>query len=459
VTETSSPSAPAALTLDGVSLELLAREIGTPAYVYSAGAIREAYTRLDSAFGRTPHAIHYALKANSSLAIVRLLRSLGSRVDANSMGEVEVAFRCGCAPADVVFTGVGKGHDELDRAVGLGLAAVNVESPGELERLDRMAQARGTRVRVALRVNPDIDARSHPHISTGLRDTKFGVPIDLARDLFREMRDRTGLHPVGVHVHIGSQMTSLEPLARAAESVTALGRALVADGVPIEHLDFGGGLGIAYEGGVAPDMEAYVRQILATAGDSGFTLLVEPGRLLVGPAGVLLARVVDVKQWPGTRRFVVLDAGMTELMRPMLYDAHHRIEPVRPRPGEAIPSDIVGPICETTDTFARDRALAPVEVGDLLAIRDVGAYGAVMGSMYLRRLLPPEILVDGGTWRVIRRRQTLDDMLALEEGDGERGTGDGERGTVDGERCAVHRSPSTVHRLPCAGHRQVRRAC
>ena len=415
MTDRFSPAEAVGLTLDGVPLEALAHRTGTPAYVYSARAIRSAYARLDAAFGDTPHAIHYALKANSSLAIVRLLHALGSRVDANSMGEVEVALRCGVTPAEIVFTGVGKSHDELDRAVSLGLAAINVESPGELDRLDRLAVARGTRARVALRVNPDIDARSHPHISTGLRDNKFGVPVDLARDLFLEMRDRAGLHPIGVHVHIGSQITSLEPLARAAESVTALARALVADAVPIEHLDFGGGLGIAYEGGVGPDTDAYVRQIVQVAGESGLTLVVEPGRLLVGPAGVLLTRVVDVKQWPGTRRFVVLDAGMTELMRPMLYDAYHRIEPVQPRPGDAIPSDIVGPICESTDTFARDRALPPVEVGDLLAIRDVGAYGAVMGSMYLRRPLPPEILVDDGSWRVIRRRQTLEDMLVLEE--------------------------------------------
>lgn len=400
--------------IDGVPLATIAAEAGTPAYVYSAAAIRDAYRRLDRAFGDTPHAIHYALKANSSLAVVRLLRSLGSRADANSIGEVEVALRAGFTPDDIVLTGVGKRHDELDRAVGLGLAALNVESPGELERLDAIARARGTRARVALRVNPDIDAESHPHISTGLRDNKFGVPIGLARDLFREMQQRDGLRPVGVHVHIGSQITSLAPLARAVEAVTALARALVADGIGIEHLDFGGGVGIAYDGGEAPDVEAYVRQIVATAGSQGFTLIVEPGRQIVGPAGVLLTRVVDVKQWPGTRRFVVLDAGMTELLRPMLYDAFHRIDPVAPRPGAAIASDVVGPICESTDTFGRDRLLPPVEVGDLMAIRDVGAYGAVMGSSYLRRPLPPEVLVDEGTWRVTRRRQTIDDLLALE---------------------------------------------
>jgi diaminopimelate decarboxylase len=428
VTRPAPDPAPAEAAIDGVPLEALARDVGTPAYVYSAEVIRAAYTRLDAAFGGTPHAIHYAMKANSSLAIVRLLRALGSRADANSMGEVEVALRVGFDPSEIVFTGVGKRHDELERAVALGLAAINVESPGELERLDHLAVARGTRARVALRVNPDIDARSHPHISTGLRANKFGVPIDLAPDLFRQMQRREGLQPVGVHVHIGSQITELEPLGRAAEAVVLLARALVADGVTIEHLDFGGGVGIAYDGRQPPDVEAYVRQIVRTAGGDGYTLIVEPGRLVVGPAGVLLTRVVDVKQWPGTRRFVVLDAGMTELLRPMLYDAHHRIEPVVPRAGEPTPADIVGPICESTDTLARDRLLPPVEPGDLLIIRDVGAYGAVMGFTYLRRPLPPEVLVDKGTWRVIRRRQTIDDLLALEEQEEGAGQGQGVRG-------------------------------
>jgi diaminopimelate decarboxylase len=397
-----------------VALEDIAAGVGTPAFVYDAATIRAAYARLDSAFGGTPHAIHYALKANSTLSLVRLIRSLGSAADANSMGEVDVALRCGFSPREIVFTGVGKRADELDRAVALDLLAINVESPGELDRLDLRATERGTVARVALRVNPDIDARSHPHISTGLKSNKFGVPIDQAVGLFHEMQRRRALRPVGVHVHIGSQITSLEPLARAAEAVAALAASLRSQGIPLEHIDFGGGVGIAYDGGEAPDPTAYVQTLVATAGQSGLMLAIEPGRVLVGPAGVLLTRVVDVKQFPGTKRFVVLDAGMTELLRPALYNAFHRIEPVAPRAGRAVPVDIVGPICESTDTFARDRQLPPVEVGDLMAIRDAGAYGAVMGSNYLRRPLPPEVLVDGDAWRVIRRRQTLDDLLALE---------------------------------------------
>jgi diaminopimelate decarboxylase len=402
------------LLVDGVALGSIAESVGTPAYVYSASAVRAAFTGLDRAFGDVPHAIHYALKANSTLAIVRLVRELGGGADANSIGEVEVALRGGFSPENIVLTGVGKRPDELDRAVALGLLAINVESPGELDRLDALARDRGVRARVAIRVNPDIDARSHPHISTGLRDNKFGVPIDAAPALFRDVAGRAGLQAVGVHVHIGSQITSLEPLVRAAESAVSLAAALRAEGMAIDHLDFGGGLGISYDGAPAPDINAYVRTLASLVKATGLTAMVEPGRTLVGAAGLLLTRVVDVKQFPGARRFVVLDAGMTELMRPALYGAFHRIEPVAPRPGEAVTADIVGPVCESTDTFGRDRSLPPVEPGDLVVIRDVGAYGAAMGSNYLRRPFPPEVLVDGGEWRLVRRRQTLDDLLRLE---------------------------------------------
>ena len=313
-----------------------------------------------------------------------------------------------------MFTGVGKSRDELERAVMLGVHAINVESPGELDRLDQLAAARGVQARVALRVNPDIDAQSHPHISTGLRDHKFGVPIDLATELFLDMTRRPGLRPVGVHIHIGSQITTLAPLAKAAEAASALARTLVSAGVPLEQIDFGGGLGISYDETPVPDRRAYVRTLVEAAGDIGLTLAIEPGRSIVGPAGLLVSTVVDVKHVPGGRRFVVLDAGMTELMRPALYGAFHRIEPVVPREGEPVPCDVVGPICESTDRFARDRAMTPVEVGDLVVVRDVGAYGAVLGSTYLRRPLPPEALVDGGTFTTIRRRQTLDELLQLE---------------------------------------------
>jgi diaminopimelate decarboxylase len=400
---------------NGASLSAIAAVVGTPCYVYHAATIRDAYRRLDAAFGNYPHAIHYAMKANSTIGIVELLKDLGAGVDANSMGEVDVAVRCGIPPGHIVFTGVGKSIAELNRAVALGFKAINVESPGELDRLDQLALAHGNRVRVALRVNPDIDARSHPHISTGLRTNKFGVPIDAAPEIFREISRRNGLVAEGVHMHIGSQITTLDPLERGAAAAVDLALALKAEGIPIRHIDLGGGLGISYDGAPAIDPAEYGSTLVRAVSRSGMTALVEPGRVLVGPAGLLVTSVVDVKQFPNARRFIVLDAGMTELMRPALYGAFHRIEPVVEREGERTVADIVGPICESTDTFARDRELPPVEVGDLMVIRDVGAYGAVMGSMYLRRPLAPEVLIDNDGWRVIRRRQTLDDMLRLEE--------------------------------------------
>ena len=393
----------------------IASAAGTPCYVYDAAAIRAAYATLDQAFDGYPHAIHYALKANSSLAVVRLLHSLGSHADANSLGEVDVAMRCGFRPDQIVFTGVGKSAAEIDRAVSLGLLAINVESPGELDRIDQRAVAQGVRARVALRVNPDIDAKSHPHISTGLKSNKFGVPIDEAPALFREMSSRQGLLPVGAHVHIGSQITTLDPLQKAAQAVVSLAQALRSEGIELHHLDMGGGLGISYDGGPVADPAEYVRALVAVTRGSGLRVAIEPGRVLVGPAGILLTKVVDVKQFPGAKRFVVVDAGMTELMRPALYNAYHRIEPLARRAGDETAVDIVGPICESTDAYARDRAFPPVEVDDLVVVRDVGAYGAAMGHTYLRRPLPPEVMIDGDEWRIIRRRQTLDELLSLEE--------------------------------------------
>jgi diaminopimelate decarboxylase len=396
------------------NLEAIARETGTPVFVYSAPAIRARYQELDAAFAAHPHAIHYALKANSTLAIVRLLRELGAHADANSAGEIEVALRAGFEPGQIVFTGVGKTPAEIERAVGMGLKAINAESFGEMDRIDQIARALGTRARVAVRINPDIDALSHPGISTGRKTNKFGVAIDDARAMCREMSRRAGLQVVGLHVHVGSQITKLEPLRRAAESLVQLAKELEDDGVRVEHLDVGGGLGISYDGGDVPTAREYAAAVLPVIAASGRSLVLEPGRVIVGPAGVLLTRVVDLKPQPGGKQFVIADAGMTEILRPMLYGAYHAIEAVSPRKGDAIIADVVGPVCETTDTLGADRELPPIEVGDLLAVRDAGAYGAVMGSNYNRRPLPPEVLVDEDGWTVIRRRQTIDDLLRLE---------------------------------------------
>lgn len=402
------------LACDGVSLSDIAAAEGTPLYVYSAATIADRYRAIDAAFASYPHALHYALKANSTLAVARLLRSLGSGADANSGGEIDVALRAGFIPDQIVFTGVGKTGAELAQAVDLGVKTINAESEGELERIDLLARERQTRARVALRVNPDIDARSHPHISTGLKTNKFGIPLDAARDIARRAARRDGLAIVGLHIHVGSQITDLDPLRRAAEALVALSRELRDDGVSIDHLDLGGGLGVSYDGSPVPGAADYAAALLPVVRDSGLAIVLEPGRSIVAPAGVLLSRVVDVKDRPDGRVFVILDAGMTELLRPMLYGSFHRIEPVEPGSGAEITCDVVGPLCESSDTLGRDRRLPRPAVGDLIAVRDAGAYGAVMASNYNRRTLPAEVLVQDGRWSVIRRRQTIDDILALE---------------------------------------------
>jgi diaminopimelate decarboxylase len=403
-----------ALVCDGVPLADIAGAEGTPVYVYSAAMITARYRAIDDAFRAYPHAVHYALKANSTLGIARLLRSLGAGADANSGGEIDVALRAGFIPEQIVFTGVGKTPAELAQAIDLGVRTINAESEGELERIDLLARERGTRARVALRVNPDIDARSHPHISTGLKTNKFGIALDAVRELAGRFSRSEGVEIVGLHIHVGSQITNLDPLRHAAQAIVSLARELRDGGVAIDHLDLGGGLGVSYDGGAVPGATEYAAALIPIVKESGLAIILEPGRHIVAPAGALVTRVVDVKNRPDGNVFVVVDAGMTELIRPMLYSAFHRIEPVEPGGGEEIVADIVGPLCETSDTLGRDRRLARPKPGDLFAVLDAGAYGAVMASNYNRRTMPAEVLVDGGTWTVIRRRQTIDDLLALE---------------------------------------------
>lgn len=404
----------AALTCDGVPLADLAAAQGTPLYVYSAATIVDRYRAVDAAFDGYPHALHYALKANSTLAIARLLRAQGAGADANSGGEIDVALRAGFIPPQIVFTGVGKTDAELAQAVDLGVKTINAESEGELERIDAIARARQTRARVALRVNPDVDAKSHPHISTGLKTNKFGIALADARQIARRMRGRAGLEIVGLHTHVGSQITDLDPLRRAAHAIVTLARELRDDGIEVDHLDLGGGLGIAYQDQPVPTAREYADALLPIVRDSGLAVILEPGRAIMGPAGALVSRVIDVKRQAGGKLFVVLDAGMTELLRPMLYNAYHRIEPVVTTDCPPVACDIVGPLCETSDTLGKDRQMPTPRVGDLMAVLDAGAYGSVMASNYNRRLLPAEVMVENQEWSVIRRRQTIDDLLALE---------------------------------------------
>ncbi len=392
------------LVCDGVELQAIADAEGTPLYVYSAALIRERFRALDAAFGGYPHALHYALKANSSLAIGRLLQGLGSAADANSIWEIDVARRMGFQPHDIVFTGVGKSPAELEQAVPLGLKAINVESAGELARIETIAQRLGRQARVAVRINPDIDARSHPHISTGLKINKFGVPVDAARELFATLNGRPFLKLVAVHVHIGSQVTSIEPLRGAAQFVAAMAVELRDSGMKLEYLDVGGGLGISYDGSPVLAARDYVEAIVEAVRPTGLPVVIEPGRSIVGPAGVLLGRVIDLKPRTAESEFVVIDAGMTELMRPALYNAFHRIEPVH-LSGDAVRHcEIVGPVCESSDVVgprshaaaARDRRPAGdprcgcVRRGHVIELQPAStAAGSARGRRALGRRSPP----------------------------------------------------------------------
>ena len=401
---------------EDVPLSAIAGVAGTPLHVYSRSVLRSRVRALDAAFASYPHDLHYAIKANATLAVVREMRAEGAHADANSGGEIDVALRAGFTPDQIVFTGVGKTHDELVRAVTLGMKAINAESPGEMERIDAIARAHSTTARVAVRVNPDVDAGSHPHISTGLRSNKFGMSPAQAHAMVTSMMAREHLRVVGLHVHVGSQITSAEPLRRGAAAIADLAGALAAEGVHLEHLDVGGGLGIPYEPGqTVISADEYAAAVLPVVKPTGLRLILEPGRWITAQAGVLLTRVVDLKTQADGRWFVIVDAGMNDLLRPALYNAWHEIEAVEPRDGEPMACDVVGPVCETSDTLGRNRHLPPVEVGDLLVVRDTGAYGSIMASNYNRRPIAAEALVDGADWRVVRRRQTIDDMLQWDE--------------------------------------------
>ena len=396
------------------SLVEVARRVGTPVYVYDAPTVSHRYRAFDQAFNGHPHRVHYALKANSTLALVRLIHVLGGGVDANSGGEIDVARRAGFEATDIIFTGVGKTGAELEQAIALGLYAINAESLGELERIDRLARSRGARTRVAIRVNPDVSAGGHPNISTGQRTHKFGIPIDAARQIATHATALEGLQLVGLHAHIGSQLISADPIREALRAVASLASDLLLQGCPLEHVDVGGGLGISYDGSETLSVIEYARTVIDAVKPTGLTVVAEPGRWIVGPAGILVASVVDVKHQGGDRYFVVLDAGMSELLRPALYSAFHRLEVLEPRAVEPVSCDVVGPICETSDVFGVERTLPLPEVGDLVAVLDTGAYGSVMASNYNRHPLPAEVLVEEDEWRVIRRRQTVDDMIRLE---------------------------------------------
>lgn len=405
------------LHCESVPLARLAAEFGTPLYVYSASCIGGRYRAFDRAFGSVPHTACYSVKANPSLALLRLLAGMGAGFDVVSGGELERVQRADRRAARrVVFSGVGKTAAEIDAALRAGILLFNVESASELELLAQRAARLRVRAPVALRVNPDVPAATHPHISTGLRQHKFGVPIAEALRLYRQAARHEWLAVAGISVHIGSQITSVAPFRSAMARVARLGRRLKAEGVRICYLDAGGGLGIAYERGGATDFAAYARAVTAPLGGLDAHLLLEPGRALVGPAGALLARVLYVKR-NGSKRFLILDAAMNDLLRPALYDAWHAIVPVSSAAQKRRQHtyDVVGPICETSDFLARDRKLPEMAAGDLVAILDAGAYGMSLASNYNSRPRAAEVLVEGRMVRLIRRRETVRDLMRLED--------------------------------------------
>jgi len=403
------------LACEGVALERLAHDHGTPLYVYSAGTVLDAYAAYERAFASVPHRICYAVKANGCVALLRLLAGAGAGADIVSGGELQAALRAGFPAERIVFSGVGKTEAEIRLGIERGIGEWNAESEEEIGRLSRAASAAGRTARVTLRVNPDIDPRSHPYISTGLHENKFGVEIARATAILERARALPGITITGVQCHIGSQVSDLEALAESARALADLSRELMGRGFALETVDLGGGLGVDYEGGPGPSPADLAARVLPFVQPLGLTVMVEPGRSLVARAGVLVTRVLYVKA-NERKRFVVVDAGMNDLLRPSLYEAFHRIEPVAAARGPARMVDVVGPVCETGDFLARDRELPDVAVGDLLAVRDAGAYGFSMASNYNLRPRAAEVLVRDGMPRLARRRETFEDLIRTEIG-------------------------------------------
>ncbi|WP_309606840.1 diaminopimelate decarboxylase [Phenylobacterium sp.] len=407
------------LTCEDVPLARIAEAVGTPVYVYSSATLERHYTVLRDALvgaGLGEPLIAYAVKANSNVAVLRTLARLGAGADVVSEGEIRRALAAGVPPERIVFSGVGKTAGEIAFALETGVCEINVESEPELHLVNAVAQAMGRRAAVAIRVNPDVEAGGHAKISTGKADNKFGVSLSQAERLYANAANMAGVRPVGVTCHIGSQITDLAPLEAAFGKMRALVERLRAEGLAVERLDLGGGLGAPYFNQPTPptpgDYAAMIARVMAGLTDLQFAF--EPGRMIAANAGVLVARVLHINQRPDGRRFLVLDAAMNDLLRPAMYDAYHDIRPVAPREGDLAPYDVVGPICETGDTFTRDRLLPPLEAGDLVAFMTAGAYGAAMSSEYNSRLLAPEVLVKGADYAVVRPRPTYDDMLARE---------------------------------------------
>lgn len=400
------------LSCEGVALPDIAAAAGTPCYVYSRADILARYREYDQAFGHFPHAICYAVKANSNLSVLRLLAGEGAGFDIVSGGELFRVLRAGGAPENIVFSGVGKTPEEIEYALRSGIHTFNCESEGELTLLDSIARRLGCQARIALRVNPDVDAATHPYISTGMSEHKFGIDIAEVEEVYSRATALPHLSLQGVSCHIGSQILDPDPLMEAVGKMLALVERLRASGIAIQHLDLGGGLGVAYRASEhAPCVSDVIRRIIELVSGSGLKIMVEPGRSVVADAGVLLTRVLYRKQ-TARKEFIVVDAAMNDLIRPALYKSYHEIRPVRRTAArEIITADVVGPICETGDFLARARDIAAVDPGDLLAVATTGAYGFAQSSNYNSRPRAAEVMVDGGAWSVVRQRETYDDLV------------------------------------------------
>jgi diaminopimelate decarboxylase len=403
------------LHAEDVSLPELAEQVGTPFYCYSTATLERHYRVFSAAFADRDALVCYAMKANSNQSVLRTLARLGAGADVVSGGELKRAMAAGIPPDKIVFSGVGKTADELRLALAQDILCLNVESEPELEQVSRIATAMGRQARVSVRVNPDVDARTHAKIATGKAENKFGIPLDRARAVYARAAKLPGLKVTGVDMHIGSQITDLAPMADAFSRLVAFVRTLRADGHAIDHIDFGGGLGIPYHAdrGAPPEPAAYAAIVKEAVSDLDCRLLFEPGRMIVGNAGILVARVIYVKHGEA-KTFVVIDAAMNDLIRPTLYEAHHDILPVRESAARRITADVVGPVCETGDYLALERAMPEPAAGDLIAIMTAGAYGAVQAGTYNTRPLVPEVLVNGAQSAVVRPRVEVEQLIALD---------------------------------------------
>jgi diaminopimelate decarboxylase len=402
------------LHCEGVPLRQIADALGTPTYVYSKTAILSSFRAYDRAFAEVPHLVCYAVKANGNLAVLAALARAGAGADVVSGGELFRALRAGIPARRIIFAGIGKTREEMREALKAEILMFNVESSAEIRALDQVAQEMGARAPVSLRVNPDVDPQTHPYISTGLRASKFGIPVVDALREYEVAAAMAGIEIVGVQMHIGSQLTKASPFADSLARIAAVVKELRERRIEIRAVDVGGGLGIRYRDESPPSPEEYARTLLPMLRELEVTVLLEPGRSIVGTAGVLLTRTLYTKRTPD-KRFVIVDAAMNDLIRPSLYEAYHEIQPVKGAPGAPTQRvDVVGPVCESGDFLAQDREMAEVAEGDLLAVMSAGAYGFAMASQYNARSRAAEVLVEGDTYRVVRRRETYEDLIAGE---------------------------------------------